>query len=431
MRIRNVLMLILMTVWVYGFSQKADYFNPDLIRYDNFVYKSNIQTVELHKYNINLSQPILDLHGNDTLALDFDDFDVRGKKYSYTVVHCSYNWQPSDLSKQDYINGYADNPIDNYRFSINTRRQFTHYQQLFPNENIQFTKSGNYLLVVYEDGNVLNLVLTRRFRVVDHQVGIDAKVIRPLKIEDAYKKQEVDFSLDITNANVSDARNEVKVVLMQNYRYDNALYNLQPNFVQENMLSYTYENNNIFPGGNEYRFFDLKSVKYQSVTTARIFKDSGEYQIWLYNDLVRSNKSYLSNKDINGDRLIYNSEATDNNLESDYVYVHFALPYPNLLVNGNLYVFGALSDWTVSKANRLKYNVDRKMYEATILVKQGYYNYSYVYVEDNAKYPDESLIEGSFYETENDYTVLVYKRLAGSRYDELVGINNVSSRANY
>lgn len=413
------------------YSQTTDDYYDELhIRYDNFIYKPSIHTVLLHKEGFELSPPIIELNTDDRLLLSFDDFSDDIKEYFYTVIHCDADWKPSEILPSEYISGFTEVKIMDYKFSVNTVQKYIHYQSSFPNENFKITKSGNYILMIYENPKPDSIVLTRRFMVYEPRISIDIKVKRPTNVDYHDTKQEVDFEINYQGLTITDPFSEIKVVVMQNNRNDNAIQNLKPSFIRPNHLIYDYQEENTFWGGNEYRHFDIKSLRYQSEKIDSIVFGDNKYHVYLYKDKPRRFRPYSTEIDINGKRLISVQEGNDAGTEADYVYVHFCLAYDYPLVDGNLYVFGALSDWTIKNECQMCYNYEKKQYELTLYLKQGYYNYEYLYYKDGDKCADNTFIDGSFYETENDYTVYVYYRRITDRYDKFIGYKQVSSRAN-
>ncbi len=404
-----------------------DYYNNNSIRYEDYIYSSNIKTVQLHDESFELSQPILNLESEEKLKLSFDDLDADLKNYSYTIIHCTYNWEPSDLVAAEYIEGFPDNTINDYKYSFNTLQKFTHYNAVFPNSTNRITKSGNYLLKVYLDGNPDNIAITRRFMVYQNKIMIDAKVTAASIISDRNFKQEIDFTINHTGYPIMNPFSDLNIVLTQNNHWDNAKTKLKPLFVKDMELVYDFDQDNVFTGGNEFRNFDIKSIRYQSERIANVRTDTSGIQVTLAPDEGRSFKRYYSSPDINGNYLVKIQEGNNSEAEADYCYVHFFLPYDAVLTDGNLYVFGAYNSWKCNRGNLMHYNPKRFGYECTLYLKQGYYNYEYVFLKDGGAAADETLIEGMHYETENDYTIYVYHRQQGTFYDQLIGVKRLNS----
>ena len=424
--------ILLFSFFVFCFSDvfaqdTADYYGNNFLRYEDFVYQQNIKTVLLTPPDFTISSPIIRLNTEDKLLLTFDDLDADVKDYAYTFVHCNATWTPSNLLYSQFISGLPDDRITDYSFSFNTIQSYTHFRLLFPQSSMQPFVSGNYLLKVFRDGNQENLVLTKRFMIVDSKVVIEAAVHRASVIEDRYAKQKIDFSVFYENYQIDNPFGDVNVVLMQNDRWDNAITKLKPLFLRSSQLDYNYETGNDFNGGNEYRVFDIRSLRFYSERVAKINTDSVSNHVFIQEDESRSYSRYVTEFDLNGYYVIKTYDGRSDERESDYAYVHFLLPYDFERTDGNFYVFGMLSGNRMLAENKMSYSSEKSSYEATLYLKQGYYNYLYTFLPDDSNTADETLTEGNHRETENDYMILIYHRPTASRYDHLVGIKKLNS----
>jgi hypothetical protein len=412
-------------------TENNQYYDGNFLRYEDFIYKKNIRSVQLQKEDWEFSAPVIKLGSAERLKLLFDDLDGETKNYHFTIIHCDANWQPSDrLMQSEYIAGFFDDNINDYQYSKNTIQHYVHYELLFPTENLKPTKSGNYIPKVYLDYDQNDLVLTRRFMVVDERVNITPDIHHATIIDDYNYKQEVDFSIQTSGYQITNPYQDLKVVLMQNDRWDNAITKLKPLFVKDNELTYDYDQDNVFPGGNEFRNFDIKSLRWNSEFVRSNTSDSANnYHVKLFPGKPRDILQYLSDRDINGKYKITRQEssAAASETEAEYVYVHFTLQMKEQVSDGAIYVFGALTDWKYTNENKMHYNKELSQYEATLYLKQGYYNYEYVYLKDNEKAGDETYVEGSHYETENDYVIYVYYKPLSSNYDQLIGMKRFNS----
>lgn len=408
-----------------------DYYGDNSIRYEDYIYKKSIKTVQLRDESFELTQAIISLGSQEKLKLSFDDLDGDLKNYSYTVIHCNADWVPSDLMPNEYIDGFIDNSIIDYRYSFNTLQNYTHYNALFPNSSMRITKSGNYLLKVYQDSNPENIVLTRRFVVFESKVMIESKVQAASIIEDRLFKHEIDFNIDHTGYAITNPFSDLKITITQNSRWDNAKTNLKPVYVKDQQLVYDYDEENVFPGGNEFRPLDIRSMRFHSDRIYGIKTDSAGYHVELLSDEKRTFKRYYSQPDMNGNFIVKVQEGNNSEVEADYCYVTFFLPYDAPLTDGNLYVFGAFNAWKCNRENLLHYNEKRFGYECTLYMKQGYYNYEYAFLKDGVTAADETLIEGMHYDTEDDYTIYVYHRQQGTFYDQLIGVKRLNSMKQY
>ena len=394
----------------------------------NGVYRENIHSVQFFREGWDFSQPIVELGAADQrIQLKFDELSDGVTNFVYTVTHCDEEWYPSRLVQSEYMEGFMENPINDYAASINTTTKYTNYLLSLPNENVRFLVSGNYLLSVFEEGKKDSPVLTRRFYVVEPLADIKGEVKKSTFEGFKGRDQEIDFDMTYSRIGIQDPRTEIKVVVMQNSRTDNCLTKLKPLFVRDNQLSYDLSRENVFAGGNEFRNFDTKNLRINGLGVANIEFIRPLFHITLRTDLVTRGSEYRNENDLNGRYLIKNDRVTDSDLESDYMKVYFSLEMAEPLLGGNIYVFGGLSDWQCLPVNKMTWNPELKLYEAALLLKQGFYDYQYVYVENGGSLIDNTLLEGSYVETENDYQILVYYRGFSSRYDRLIGYRTINS----
>lgn len=408
-------------------ESQADYGKDNFVRYEDYVYKKNIKTPQLYVKGEPLSMPVLFMNGNKKLELHFDDLDSEFHTYSYKIVHCNANWEPSSLNPQEYISGYFNGFIEDYKYSFNTLFSYIHYKLEFPNQELTFTKSGNYIIKVYANNNEDELLLTRRFFVVEQKLSIESNIHMATLARHRDYKQEVDFTINTQNYNIQDPYADIQVVLSQNRRWDNAIFNLKPLFVRTPELIYNYEDNNLFDGNNEFRFFDAKDLRYQSMNVDGVQIENGKTHLWVLAEEPRSYKRYYSQQDINGKRLIKRDQSNEQNREADYMLTHFTLKRETPVENADIYVFGELSDWQFKEDFKMEYVEVEKEYRLTTLLKQGYYNYMYATLASGEKEGDLSVIEGTHSETENDYYFFVYHRQRGEIYDRLVGFHQDNS----
>jgi len=406
---------------------QEDYYEKKIpLMYENFVYKKNIKTALLHLDGNELSQPIAPI--GSSMKLSFDELDADLINYSYTFVHCDAEWKPSEISQSYFMDGFYDNYISEYAFSFNTMQQFVHYEVIFPNEKIKLKISGNYLLKVFENNDTSNLVLTKRFSYYEQWVSIDAKVSRPAVFDYRNYKHEIDFTINLSDEHpILNPFGDLKVVLMQNFRWDNAITNLKPQFINDKQLIYDYNEENIFAGENEYRNFDTRSFRFKTQEVSENKYKNSKNHTYLYTDEKRSFDRYMIIPDINGNYLVKNNDGGRDEIESDYTFVHFYLNFPNALLDGEMYIFGALSDWNFKEECKMKFIQNGKYYTDSIYLKQGYYNYAYSFLKTGEKSGDNTLIEGMHFETENNYTILVYLKEMSSNYQRLVGVRTINS----
>lgn len=392
------------------------------------VYHSNIRTVNLHRLGHELSFPVINFNAGEQLLLSFDDLDSDVKLYKYTVVHCDATWNLSDLWPSDYIAGFTDDQIDNYRFSFNTLQPYTHYELVFPNDNLKFTLPGNYLLIVYPGSNPENVAFTRRFSVVDTKVSIDGRVRMPATSSERTKKHEIGFKINTQQYRIIDPRRNLKVIIRQNNRWDNELL-LQPYQDRGNELDYHFaDESNTFYAVNEFRTLDLRTVRYLTKGVQEIERNSEGYHFYLWPEQRRTFNAYTHEQDLNGRYQVLAEDVYDPAIGSEYVYVHFLLQVENFIPNAEIYITGMLTDWQFSDDNKMLYNSQKSVYETTLYLKQGFYNYHYTLLNKGEKSGDTGFFEGNHANTGNEYTIYVYYREPGNSYDNLISVKTLSSK---
>lgn len=427
MNIRYLLMIVVVLIARHTvMAQNNEYY------YENAVYDENIKTVMMYRDGFELSNPVIQLDEDAQLIFKFDDLSAEPRDYYYTLIHCDANWNESFLSQTDYIDGYPENPLNSYKLSFNTTFNYTNYSLTIPNENVRFTISGNYVLVVYEDNNKEKVVVTQRFHVYENLVEITGRVRRATFDAFQGSNHEVDFVVNTDRLAIQDPGNEVKAVILQNGRWDNAVRNLNPLYINAKHLSFDYNEENVFPAGNEFRYFDNRTNRFNGENVMSTDFHDPYYHKTLIVDEIRVNKSYFEYQDMNGKFTVesQDQQVSDFDTESDYTFVHFTLPLEAPLLGGTVNVFGGLSGWNANKSNEMTWNFDRGAYELSLLLKQGYYNYQYAYVPNGSVVADLQNIEGSFWEAENDYQIFIYYRDMAGRYDRLVGYTVLNSLTN-
>jgi hypothetical protein len=372
-----------------------------------------------------LGYPVLRLNTPDQLQLEFDDLDADVKNYSYTYQLCNADWTPAQVSEFDYIKGFSQVRIGDYRYSSIALTRYTHFRARIPDANCIPRRSGNYLLKVFVDGDTSKLSFTRRFLVTDEKVNINAQLMTPQNYELAHTHQRIQFTVNVSAVNPSSPQQQIKVVVLQNNRWDNAVRDILPTFYTNNNLEYNNDNDCVFPGGMEWRWLDLQSIRYLSDRIRDATYGKSSTDIFAKPDPDRSGGSYYFYKDYNGGYFIKTSESVNAHYQGDYARVHFSFvppgnaPFPDK----DLYIIGQFTGYALNDSTRMSFNTEKGRYEASFFLKQGYYNYEYVTVDRNdpAMHTSFALTEGNHVETENDYMILVYYRAPGAQADELVG----------
>ena len=395
---------------------------PDLVHFTNHIFNDKIKTVQLYREGWNLSYPTMKLNSQDKLVLHFDLLDDQPETYYYTFIHCDKDWNRSDILPGSYLNGYTENSIDECVASFNTTVNYHHYKLSFPNDKVSLTISGNYILVIYPQDKPEEPAITQRFIITEDAVKIDATFRRPQMGQEYNTNQQVGFNVNYTGIKLNDPSRNVYASILQNGRWDNAKKDLKPDIYGNNELKYnTLSNRNIFYGGNEYRNFDIKSIKHQTEFVKKIDFAIPYYNVYLYPSDNREFKPYFYRKDFNGKYYVAIQEGKKPETDADYVYVYFTLPSKQIIPGGKIYVSGGLNNWSFDKNNMMTYNQKSEEYECSMLLKQGLYNYEYVFLKEGGSDGTAGLFEGSHYETENDYLILIYYRNPLDRYDRVIG----------
>jgi hypothetical protein len=427
MRLKMIFLFFLWTVGFLSFGQ--DYYEDTELRYENHIYREEIKTVQVHLNGNPISSPILELNDTKQLLLSFDDVSRELKDYYYTYIHCDANWQPSDLMPNEYIEGMQEDLLFETQYSYNTFQSYLNHSIVFPNENLKITKSGNYIIYIYEDADKEKPVLTYRFMVTENLITVNASVNPGGGGADRLYKQSIDFSLIATNYELTNPYDNLKVYIMQNLRWDNMLGPIDPAFVKGAEIEYGIGTETTFEGGNEFRLFNTTDLNFISEGIERNTRDAkGASHVYLEQNKKRSYQVYLERRDINGKYYIKNTQYGDNpDTEADYAYVHFKLkaeqPYSN-----NVYVLGQLSHWKLDPNYKMNYNQETKQYEATLFLKQGLYNYMYVMQNNDGMGIN---LEGAHFATENDYYILTYHSGLSDRYDRLIAVKTLNSKRDF
>ena len=393
--------------------------------YENKIYQPNIKTVECYNTQKEQSIPIITLNSNEQLSLSFDDLNGGSKIYWYAIEHCTSDWKPSRLSTMDFLESLSDDRIQDFKYSFGTLQKYTHYQLRLPNAQIKPKISGNYLLKVYEDGNLNKPVLSQRFFVVENIVNVAADVVPSQQVSLRSSNQKLNFTVFHKIA-IPNAYTDVKAIVMQNADPLTAFVNTKPSFIKPGSLVYNDLNSNDFPGGNEYRKFDTRSLRYKAENVQDIIKDS-IINVILFADPVANKAKYSNLIDENGAFFIRNNEGREPATDADYAGVAFTLNSVPPTKSGEVYVVGRFNNYTLNESYKLSYDSGKKRFVGNLSLKQGLYDYKYVWLDKEAGRIDPTVFEASFFETENTYQVFVYYRKPGSRWEELIGFTNINN----
>lgn len=387
--------------------------------YDNNVYRPEIKSVEFYNTAKQASFPIVNLRTGETVSLAFDDLSGGSRNFYYSIEHCDANWNSSNLSPLEYLQNFTEDRITGYSYSINTVQKYTHYELKLPNSNIAPKISGNYILKVYEHDDPSKLILTRQLFVVDPNIFITGDIVPSNNNAARETNQKIKFTLNYGVLKVQNPQADLHIFIMQNARSGTMQLNTQPSNIQGSQLIYNDMNANDFAGGNEFRHFDTRTMKLNSERVLHIYRDTVN-TIVLLNDAARDQPNYTFQYDLNGSYYILNQDGTDPRTDADYSHVVFNLTTSKLPSGGTPYIVGRFNDYKLDERSKMNFDAANQKSTKSLFLKQGVYDYAYVWV-NNAGQEDDIVLEGSHFETENDYEVLVYYRPTGARWDELAG----------
>ena len=469
----------------------------------NKVYHPMIHTLQTIVNDDWLHDDVITLGTDDWVTISFDHFTHDYHRFTYKIVHCNADWTPSDLFEVDYMDGFNDQPIEDYDNSLNTTMLYTHYRLDLPNDNIQFKASGNYRVEIYLDDDeneneddaaelqavghwplavgsrddadargasvataaglsaqrsvacnlyeddaaqlqvkgeglkvngqepIANsqeprathpLVAVACFRVVEPRMGLNVAVTSNTDIDTNLSHQQVSFTLNYNSSEVVDPTTEIKPYIYQNSRTDNAVALVKPTYVTPGRLEYVHNRQLIFPAGNEYRRFEVINMHYATQGVDRVTYFEPYYHATLLPDAPRRNYSF--DMDHDGRYLIRYNMAQDTDIEADYLFVHFTLDMPRR-TGGDFYLTGEFTYNSFTPEYKMEYNTAEQCYEATVLLKQGAYDFMYLWVPEGSGVGQTAPAEGNFYEAENEYQVYIYHRPFGGRYDRLVATQQI------
>lgn len=384
----------------------------------------NIKTVSFMDNGQNVI-PVFKL--GESFELNFDDLFGNEANYYYEIIHCDYNWVPSDIPKQEYLKGLDNQRIIDYSNSFNCLQLYSHYQLSIPNQFTRLSLSGNYVIkILNEDRDV---VFSRKFIIYEDIANVRLQIKRGRNISTIESKQNLDFSITSKSLTFQNPLQNVKVLLLQNRQFNTGIKNIAPQYTIGNELVYRYDTETQFWGGNEFRFFDNKEIRNAANNVSKISSNGAIYNSFLFTDEARANFPYSFTLDANGNFVVRNLNATNNKIEADYAWVYFSLSAPSFRLDKDIYVNGMFNNYALTPENKMEYNEKKNVYEKALLIKQGFTNYQYVVADAKGNLDPENSIDGNFFQTENEYEVIVYYRENTQRYDRVIGfvaLNSVS-----
>jgi hypothetical protein len=408
---------ILLCVGTGAFAQSSPY--------ENDVYSPAIKSVEFYNAKKQGSFPIINLNSGEQLFLAFDDLRGGSENYYYTIEHCDGDWNSSNLPITDYLLGPSEDRITDYNYSSATLQKYTHYTLKFPNEIIRPKISGNYILKVYEDDDPAKIVLTRKMYVVNNKMTVGAEVVASQNQDTRQSNQKINFTINYGNLQVQNPNADIRIWIMQNGRDETGVFTTQVQYIRGNQLIYGDLSTNDFPGNNEFRHFDTRSLRSNSDRVSKIIRDTANSVILLA-DGSRNQPNYTFLYDNDGKFFILNNDGTNPVIDADYAHMYISLDAGKTDADGSAYIVGKFNDYKLDARSKLDYDPRGKFF-THLFLKQGVYDYEYVWVDKATNKPDDTFLEGSYYDTENSYQILVYYKPPAARWEELVAYRGVNT----
>ncbi len=403
--LRNYFLLFTLFFSVTLFSQEKEVLPP-----------FNIKTISFVQNGQN-AVPLFLL--GDAFQLQFDDLHGTEDNYYYKITHCDYDWKPSQLSINEYLVGFDDLRIQEYYNSVNALQIYSHYKLSFPNKQTQLKVSGNYIISILNESR--EVVFSRKFIIYEELVSVPMQVKRARTNTNLQYKHNLDFAVKSNAITFQNPLNNIKVMLMQNGRFDNAISNVKPMYTMGNDLIYKYDTETQFWAGNEYLFFENKNIRAATNTIVHVDTNGGLYNCYLYTNNARANQQYTFWPDINGNFLVNNLNTENNEIEADYAWIYFSLSAPDYYLDKSIYVTGMFNNYALTEENKMDYNEKKGIFEKAMMIKQGFTNYSYSIGDNKGKIDNENAIDGNFWQTENNYHAIIYYRENNQRYDRVIG----------
>ncbi len=362
---------------------------------------------------------------NDTFQLEFDDLFANEANYYYAITHCDYDWKPSELSKNEYLQGFDDQRIQDYANSFNTLQLYAHYKLQIPNQKTQCKVSGNYILKILNEDR--EIIFSKKFILYENLATVPLQIRRSRNMEGIDAKQNLDFTIKSSVINFQNPVKNVKILIVKNGQFQTAISNIIPQYTMGNDLIYRYDKETQFWGGNEFLNFDTKNIRVPYQNVSFVDSKNGIYDSHLYTNAARLNSIYTFYPDIDGNFFVRKFGSENSAIEADYSWVFFSLSAPTFFEKEDIYVSGMFNNFGLTPENKMDYNAEKKVYEKAIMIKQGFTNFQYVVADSKGKIDDENAIDGNHFQTENNYTILVYYRENGQRYDQVIGKGDASS----
>ncbi|MDH6358315.1 DUF5103 domain-containing protein [Parabacteroides sp. PF5-9] len=385
-----------------------------------------IKSLQVRVEDEMISHPYIEINNQKQIEINFDALTSGYTRYAYSIIHCNADWSKSMLSPIEYLNGFQNQPIEDFANSMGTTVQYTNYRLLLPNEEMQLKVSGNYAVQVYNEDNPSEIVLTACFSIVEPMISLSAAVSGNTNIDTNRSHQQVSFVINHKNFPITNPQNDLKIWVYQNNRRDNSVNIINPMNIRANEIEYSNMRELIFHAGNEYRRMEFLNNRYNGLHVENMSFHNPYYHVELAIDQSRANGSYQYDQDQNGRFFINCNNCNNPDTEADYNVVHFALE-SHKINDGNVYLCSDIYNNILNEQSQMTYNAQTGCYEKIALIKQGIYNYQYLFVPDKTNTGLTAPFEGDYSESENEYIIYVYYHSMRDRYDRLIGVQTINS----
>lgn len=410
-----------MKIWVfmfvllgYGRTSAQDF------EYKNYVYVTDIKSVKLFPVGQPLEFPALKMSGGNRLKMEFDLLSKDYQNFTYRIFHCDQDWTRSDLTDIEYLNGFQGEELRRHEPSRNTFVPYFHYELHIPNKDVVLTKSGNYLLAIYDADDDELPVVTRRFIVYEDEINWGVVKRKSVGIDRFFSHQSMDISAFMDDFKVGLPMRDLSATVMQNGRWDLATSGVVPLFQVGDKLILDNQGKVAFKGGNEFRSLDIRTLDYARDGVQEVVWNEKNTEVIKQIEYPREGGSFLTRYDANGNFILQNKDGGSVATNGDYAAVKFRFKYQP---GNEVYVSGAFSDYVVEDDFKMTYNEAEELYETTLIMKQGFYDYMYV-IKDPRDGTVKSL-EGNYFDANNEYNFIMYYRTPQDRYDRIIGYTTV------
>ena len=382
----------------------------------------NIKTVSFVQGSEN-SIPIFQL--GDSFQLQFDDLFGNEANYYYEITHCDYNWVPTNIPKNEYLQGFDGQRIVDYSNSFNTLQLYSHYKLTIPNQFSRLTITGNYIIAILDEEK--QLVFSRKFTIYEPIVTVTLVIKRARTVANLDSNHNIELNISSNSIVFKNPRKNVKIVLLQNGQWNNAIKNVPPQYTIGNDLIYKYDTETQFWAGNEFLYFDNKDIKSATNYISRVDPSNAIYSSYLYTNSAKANLPYVTSQDVNGNFVVRNLNRTNGAIEADYAWVYFSLSAPTFMSKKEIYITGMFNNYSMTPEYKMDFDIKRGIFEKAVLIKQGFVNYQYLVADSNGIIDSKNAIDGNFFQTENQYSALIYYKEDSDRYYRVIGFANASS----